>query len=160
MGTRANINLIHGDTNIWLYRHYDGYPSETGYNLASLLIHNPSFKKFFNSLISQKYNPNEINNEKPVYEITNGKHGDIDYLYTFIFGDNFAASNQMVKVTIIETEPFESDYVKRLVHTDYFYITREEVRKNLKALFDKDSAKNWDSKDEDNFVSWKLDTNP
>ena len=137
MGTRANINLIHGDTNIWLYRHYDGYLSETGYNLASLLIHNPNFKKFFNSLISQKYNANEINNAEPVYEITNGRHGDIEYLYKFTFGDNFAGSNQMVKVTITETQPFESEYELKLVHTDYFHVTREEVRKNLKLLFDK-----------------------
>ena len=35
MSTRSNVLIKSGfDTNIWIYRHMDGYLSETGYNLA------------------------------------------------------------------------------------------------------------------------------
>jgi hypothetical protein len=37
MSTRTNILIKSGDTKVWLYRHHDGYLSETGYNLASVL---------------------------------------------------------------------------------------------------------------------------
>ena len=30
MGTRCNIKITYGDTNIYIYRHWDGYLSQTG----------------------------------------------------------------------------------------------------------------------------------
>ena len=55
MSTRCNILIKSGSTNIWLYRHCDGYLSETGYNLASTLSHCNGFKNFLDNLLNQKY---------------------------------------------------------------------------------------------------------
>ena len=30
MGTRCNIRITYGNTNVYIYRHWDGYLSETG----------------------------------------------------------------------------------------------------------------------------------
>ena len=52
MSTRCNILIKSGSTNIWLYRHCDGYLSETGYNLASTLSHCNGFKNFLDNLLN------------------------------------------------------------------------------------------------------------
>ena len=55
MSTRSNVLIKSGDTNIWIYRHMDGYLSETGYNLAVTLAHSKSYQNFMNQLLSYKY---------------------------------------------------------------------------------------------------------
>jgi hypothetical protein len=34
MGTRCNIRLTWGDNRLYFYRHWDGYPAETGADLC------------------------------------------------------------------------------------------------------------------------------
>lgn len=75
MSTRANIKLINGDSIIWVYRHSDGYPAETGHDLAEKL------KK-------SCYDFNELTSgilKDDAYRITTEQHGDIEYLYTIEF---------------------------------------------------------------------------
>ena len=36
MGTRCNIKIETGDTMLWIYRHWDGYPAETGVDFISM----------------------------------------------------------------------------------------------------------------------------
>ena len=75
MSTRANIKLINGDSIIWVYRHSDGYPAETGHDLAEKL------KK-------SCYDFNELTAgilKDDAYRITTEQHGDIEYLYTIEF---------------------------------------------------------------------------
>ena len=52
MSTRSNILIKSGDTNIWIYRHMDGYLSETGYNLVSTLAHSKNYQDFMSKLLS------------------------------------------------------------------------------------------------------------
>ena len=75
MSTRANIKLINGDSIIWVYRHSDGYPSETGHDLAE-------------KLKQSCYDFNELTAgilKDDAYRITTEQHGDIEYLYTIEF---------------------------------------------------------------------------
>tara|TARA_R110002124_G_scaffold46322_1_gene139190 strand:- start:2039 stop:2587 length:549 start_codon:yes stop_codon:yes gene_type:complete len=91
MSTRANIKLINGDSIIWIYRHSDGYPSETGHDLAEKL------KK-------SCYDFHELTAgilKDDAYRITTEQHGDIEYLYTIEFRENFGAFDTVVKNNII-----------------------------------------------------------
>jgi hypothetical protein len=103
MGTRCNINIKIYSSNIWLYRHLDGYLSETGYNLACNLIHSKNAHTFLESLLNEKYEASELRPAEKKYELTSSQHGDIEYLYTFDFSNN----HNWVDV-----------YVEKLVHTD------------------------------------------
>ena len=103
MGTRCNINIKMYNTNIWLYRHHDGYLSETGYNLACNLIHSKNADNFLENLLNEKYEANQMVPAQKIYELTSSQHGDIEYLYTFDFSNN----HNWVDV-----------YVEKLVHTD------------------------------------------
>ena len=79
MSTRANIKLINGDSIIWIYRHSDGYPAETGHDLAE-------------KLRKSCYDFNELTAgilKDDAYRITTEQHGDIEYLYTIQFPAHF-----------------------------------------------------------------------
>ena len=88
MSTRANIVLDSKRYNrIWLYHHWDGYPSWLGKQLMEFLIKNGNGANEWgndsiclaNELIKDK--------EDDGYELTNGQHGDIDYLYKIDTGE-------------------------------------------------------------------------
>ena len=103
MSTRCNINIKIYSANIWLYRHSDGYLSETGYNLVCNLIHSKDAHTFLQSLLNEKYEASELRPAEKKYELTSSQHGDIEYLYTFDFSNN----HNWVDVC-----------VEKLVHTD------------------------------------------
>ena len=99
MGTRCNVIVKHGDTKINLYRHYDGYYAETGYDLITRLGHCMgakrfdgsrcfSFNKFVTNLINAKREPYRYDPaDKEQYELTNGIHGDVEFIYRFTWKD-------------------------------------------------------------------------
>ena len=128
MSTRSNIKIKSGDTNIWLYRHCDGYLSETGYNLASTLAHCKGFKSFLDNLLNQRYEATLYRPAQPIYEFTTEEHGDIEYLYSFEF-DRCVPKN--VKVIIESCASWEDRKV--LVDTQ-FDITPQNVEKHLKVV--------------------------
>ena len=132
MSTRSNILIKSGNTNIWIYRHMDGYLSETGYNLAVTLAHSKSYTDFMNSLLSYKYEPTTFSKALPVYEITTEQHGDIEYLYKFEF-DRSMPHFVKVQVYIIAWGDNEDTC---LIDTE-FSISPENVEKHLKLIFDK-----------------------
>ena len=74
MGTRCNIKIETGNTTLWIYRHWDGYPAETGVDLATKLVHVKNANEFITKLINDD-----------AYEVTTEQHGDIEYLYKIIF---------------------------------------------------------------------------
>ena len=74
MGTRCNIKIETGDTMLWIYRHWDGYPAETGVDLARKLVNVKSAGEFITKLINDD-----------AYEVTTEQHGDIEYLYNITF---------------------------------------------------------------------------
>ncbi len=103
MGTRCNINIKMYNTNIWLYRHHDGYLSETGNNLVCNLIHSKDAQSFLENLLNEKYEVDNLRPARKIYELTTSQHGDIEYLYTFDFSNN----NNWVDV-----------YIEKLEYTD------------------------------------------
>jgi hypothetical protein len=130
MSTRTNILIKSGDTKIWLYRHHDGYLSETGYNLVSNLAHCTGFKSFLDSLLSQKYEATMHREARPIYEFTTEEHGDIEFLYSFEF-DKEIPSN--VKV-IVESCASWIDR-KTLIDTE-FSISHNNIEEHLKLIID------------------------
>ena len=88
MSTRSNVLIKMGDTKIYLYRHSDGYPGANGADLAEKLIkHKNHGKAFINDLLAERYDATEYRPERPVWELTNGLHGDIEWLYVFEMAD-------------------------------------------------------------------------
>lgn len=84
MSTRSNVLIKMGDTKIYLYRHCDGYPGANGGDLAEKLIkHKNKGDAFINDLLAERYEASEYRPERPVWELTNGLHGDIEWLYVF-----------------------------------------------------------------------------
>ena len=74
MSTRANVILKKGNRKIYLYRHCDGYPSGLGKELKECINKDP-IETIFNIF------------ENTGVELTNGIHGDIEYLYTVDLDD-------------------------------------------------------------------------
>ena len=94
MGTRSNILIEYGSTKIFLYRHWDGYPEVTGYDLARILSRpNEPDKKlgwagtFLTRLL-----------EQDDYELTTDLHGDIEYLYQF----NFSTTKPACRIRVYD----------------------------------------------------------
>ena len=100
MSTRSNVLINLGDTKLYLYRHCDGYPGANGADLAEKLIkHKNCGKAFINDLLAERYDATEYNPERPVWEVTTGLHGDIEWLYVFDMTDaNFGDRPVIVKV--------------------------------------------------------------
>ena len=131
MSTRSNILIKSGDTNIWIYRHMDGYLSETGYNLTATLAHSENYQDFMSKLLSYKYDVSEFRKAEPIYEMTTGQHGDIEYLYTFEFDRTMP---HFVKVQVFSIGWGENKN-NCLIDTE-FSISPENVKKHLKLIFD------------------------
>ena len=131
MSTRSNVLIKSGDTNIWIYRHMDGYLSETGYNLAVTLAHSKSYQNFMSQLLSYKYDASEFRKADPIYEMTTGQHGDIEYLYKFEFDRSMP---HFVKVQVFSIG-WGDDKNNCLIDTE-FSINNENVQKHLKLIFD------------------------
>jgi hypothetical protein len=93
MGTRCNIKLVgqYGQNTMYLYRHWDGYFAETGAHIAEKLMGlcedwlNPI--DFANALMSKCYEATSYQPARPMYELTKGAHGDIEYFYEIHFGN-------------------------------------------------------------------------
>ena len=93
MATRSNIIIRGGQFKCYLYRHYDGYPAETGahlletMNAARLLGQNnnrPDDRavSLVNRLLrSTADDPGYDGKPSYHYEITDEIHGDIEHLY-------------------------------------------------------------------------------
>ena len=126
MSTRTNVLIECGDTKLWLYRHHDGYLSETGYNLASILANSDCYDTFICSLLEQKYDASICRNSEKIYEFSTGQHGDIEYLYSIKF------IGKEVKFKAEHVASWEER--KTLLDTDYFELSNEEVRKQLNFI--------------------------
>jgi hypothetical protein len=93
MGTRCNIKLVgqYGQNTMYLYRHWDGYYAETGAHIAEKLMGlcedwlNPI--DFANALMSKCYEATSYQPARPMYELTQAAHGDIEYFYEIHFGN-------------------------------------------------------------------------
>jgi len=136
MSTRSNILITNNDTRIWLYRHYDGYLKEAGYNIASCLAQSLDLHKFMEQLLSQKHEPTMYREARPIYEFTSGMHGDIEYLYTI----NFYGTRRegSVRFRFQERQNFDDveleETWKLLLDETIKPITAQEVLKKLTLI--------------------------
>ena len=89
MGTRCNIKISYGDNDIYIYRHWDGYLSQTGKDVYDKLQNSrkENYSMGEKDEASRINIPNFINSFllDNRYELTTGVHGDIEYLYHFEF---------------------------------------------------------------------------
>ena len=136
MSTRSNILITNNDTKIWLYRHYDGYLKEAGYNIASCLAQSTDLHEFMGQLLSQKHEPSMYREARPIYEFTSGMHGDIEYLYKV----NFFGTRREGGVRFIVQERQDYDDVeletswKILLDETIKPITAQEVSNKLTLI--------------------------
>ncbi len=77
MATRSNIKIVTGETTLWIYRHWDGYPEVTGVDVATKLEESKTMTDFVSSLLNDK-----DGSGNHLYEVTTEMHGDIEYRYT------------------------------------------------------------------------------
>jgi hypothetical protein len=75
MATRANIILRYGASEVYLYRHWDGYPSETGADILKKATEAGSLNGLLEALLSERDGGDRV------YELTSGMHGDIEWGY-------------------------------------------------------------------------------
>lgn len=97
MATRSNILVQGGKLSVMLYRHWDGYPAETGGHIVETLkdraLTGDLSRRFpddcaaslVNALLRTHQNAGEPFGVQFSYEITTGLHGDIDHLYRIRF---------------------------------------------------------------------------
>lgn len=78
MSTRANILLLETGEKLWLYHHWDGYPSYLGYKLMEIM---KTYKERKYLDIYELANEMIKNKDDNGFEITSKRHGDIEYLY-------------------------------------------------------------------------------
>lgn len=79
MSTRCNVIVKTKFDKIWLYHHHDGYPEGVGQDLINRF--KDKFEKtgqiWWSDIINEL-----VKDQNDEYEVTNGEHGDIEYLYT------------------------------------------------------------------------------
>jgi|SRR5215472_5212864 len=121
MSTRTNIVVQYGTTNIFIYRHYDGYPGETGGDLVEKLRAHPKVEDFVAALLTERYEKQYYETEpKRTYELTTDLHGDIEWLYVVRF---FHAGGCKVAAGLVKGEANEERVL-------------QEVQENLRTIAD------------------------
>jgi hypothetical protein len=86
MSTRTNILVTFGESTVYLYRHHDGYPSETGADLVTKLRGcEGSADKFLHALLAEQYEATSYCGPRNIYELTSEVHGDIKWAYSVLF---------------------------------------------------------------------------
>lgn len=95
MGTRSNIRVRGGQLDFMLYRHWDGYPAETGAHLLETLkasgltgdLSNRHPDDCAAQFVNRLLRTFTARDDGPAfsYEVTTGLHGDIEHLYEVRF---------------------------------------------------------------------------
>ena len=81
MSTRANITIKNGESKIILYRHYDGYPTNTGIDILNRIKRSKTTSDLVSDFLTATNWSGFENPPKKLYEITTEIHGDIEYDY-------------------------------------------------------------------------------
>lgn len=99
MSTRTNIVLQFGESRVFIYRHCDGYPSCTGEHIARLLTEHKRANPFLRALMAAEYEGTSYDPKpRPIYELTTGIHGDIEWLYVVKFDNEWSNPPKPVEV--------------------------------------------------------------
>jgi hypothetical protein len=95
MSTRCNIKITDDKKTYYLYRHWDGYPAETGAHVLEIAeaINHPAWENGYASKALQavnrffgkiRHNEND-DSYRSHYELTERPHGDIEHFYHIEF---------------------------------------------------------------------------
>lgn len=142
MATRSNIRLSDTSGNaLWLYRHWDGYPAVNGAAICRAIKklrrsayyqHLPLFAPLANSLLAERYDPTEHRpRPEPVYEVTDQRHGDIEWLYDIRFKSKTTAIT-VSEISFRDGEKIHGTMTEKAFRT---FVAKElvEMRKRIKA---------------------------
>lgn len=77
MATRANILIQELGTTIWVYHHWDGYPCYLGGKIMRLLSEKAGKYTGATGIANIMFHDEDDKG----FELTTGRHGDIEYLY-------------------------------------------------------------------------------
>ena len=137
MSTRTNIVIQTGQTNVYLYRHHDGYLTETGADLLKKLNaanDNPSL--FLESLLAERYDKQNYETvAKRVYELTTEVHGDIGYLYVVRFDDSNVTTGYAARGSYDNNVPEVAD-VKLGSKATFAEAVNKDIRATNRRLAD------------------------
>lgn len=101
MSTRTNLVITCGRSTIYIYRHCDGYPAETGADILAKLREaigpadahrspNGAANYFTRAIFLEHYDQQSYEKvPRPMYELTTELHGDIEHAYFIEFRDRF-----------------------------------------------------------------------
>ena len=87
MSTRCNIKITGAtDPTLYLYRHHDGYLSETGRHVAEIMARpidewSRSTPMIAARFLRHCYVASKYDDARPIYELTDAAHGDIQFFY-------------------------------------------------------------------------------
>ena len=104
MSTRCNVIVKNGKDKSYIYRHHDGYFSQTGVNLQEFvqsIKEDMTVEDVVNNLLLNKN-----------HQLTDGVHGDIEYLYTISLQDKI--------LKVYNTRDSDWNEVRRLIKTINF----------------------------------------
>lgn len=135
MATRSIIKVIYGQTNITLYRHWDGYLAEGGFDLACILKHNNTPESFIKQLIIQKRGLSEDEVNTPLYEIVNADNVGEEFRYTFKFSFDGHLDMKVEKQYGVWSTVFAEQGEAKEVAKEFLRICKEdraEVEKRVK----------------------------
>lgn len=154
MATRCNVLFKCGENSIKFYRHWDGYLSSTGANLIEIVDRAIArqINSYYNyagiltALIEEKRSADE---DRPQYEPTMGRHGDIEFFYvinydpvmdtvTYQYAEGFGAEleEEALASTPLSRNAF-AKIVNREIEKTNEHIVQMNARNNSKwNLFD------------------------
>lgn len=78
MATRSVVIVKDNDKENWIYHHWDGYPEGVGFDLVK---RSKKFKSYEDKWYGDDITNKLVKDTNDSYEITNGYHTDIDFLY-------------------------------------------------------------------------------
>lgn len=144
MGTRCTISIHYGKTKLNLYRHWDGYVSETGYELSQLLLGHKTVLSFIKGVINQKRAPYHMDIDRNQYELLDcdvSKVGDAEFRY--FFKSKEAEAGLDFSVEVLKRTSFENDTWQTIfkdkgkkdhVAKNYMHFCRQEWEKQHEAM--------------------------
>lgn len=153
MGTRCNVIIIGKGFQIVLYRHWDGYPAETGADLIRAVDGCKSFAvpaaregygaaAVVRSLLDLK----EPDGVRSVFEITDALHGDIEHVYQIHWPDG-RGSLLGLKHAEVSSEAEIDDWRNRAKSYDLddfrAMVNLERVKINVRTAALRKASESW-----------------
>jgi len=137
MGTRSNIIVNYGSTKTIIYRHWDGYIENAGYDIASTLIHFPNPNEFVRELLNKREDASFTRNGQYIYELTSEIHGDIEFWYELTFPTHYFehSGNNVIKFEVYERKFNTNPAIGWKTHCNVKLIPNDKINMNKELDF-------------------------